>query len=129
MYPARQEQCDKTVLPSGEEVNSGHETQEFESRPTTLLYFPAEQSVQRADPELSLYFPAGHATQITENAIEAAVKLSVKYQTDKKLPDKAIDLIDLACARYKLKDDFKGDKIVDEAEVQFELSKVLKIPT
>jgi len=39
------------------------------------------------------YYEDYHKTTITEEAIEAAVKLSVKYQTDKKLPDKAIDLM------------------------------------
>ena len=90
---------------------------------------PSKDTTKEILRGIKKYYEDYHATQITENAIEAAVKLSVKYQTDKKLPDKAIDLIDLACARYKLKDEFKGDKIVDEAEVQFELSKVLKIPT
>ena len=78
---------------------------------------------------LASYYESYHKVKITKEAIDAAVKLSVKYQSDKKLPDKAIDLIDVACARFKLKDDFVGDKIVDEAEVQFELSKMLNIPT
>ena len=75
------------------------------------------------------YYEDYHNTNITEEAIEASVKLSVKYQSDKKLPDKAIDLIDLACSRFKLDDDFEGEKIVDEAKIQFELSKILQIPT
>jgi ATP-dependent Clp protease ATP-binding subunit ClpA len=75
------------------------------------------------------YYEDYHKTNITEEAIEASVKLSVKYQSDKKLPDKAIDLIDLACSRFKLDDDFEGEKIVDAAKIQFELSKILKIPS
>ena len=75
------------------------------------------------------YYEDYHKTNITEEAIEASVKLSVKYQSDKKLPDKAIDLIDLACSRFKLDDDFEGEKIVDESKIQFELSKILQIPT
>ena len=75
------------------------------------------------------YYEDYHNTNITDEAIEASVKLSVKYQSDKKLPDKAIDLIDLACSRFKLDDDFEGEKIVDESKIQFELSKILQIPT
>ena len=37
------------------------------------------------------YYEEFHKTEITEEAIKAAIKLSVKYQTDKKLPDKAIE--------------------------------------
>ena len=73
------------------------------------------------------YYEEFHATIITEQAIDAAVKLSVKYQSDKKLPDKAIDLIDVACARFKLKDS-DVEKLVREEEVQFELAKMVKMP-
>jgi len=72
------------------------------------------------------YYEDHHKTTITEAAIETAVKLSVKYQADKKLPDKAIDLIDLACSRFNLKD--VSEKIVGEQEVQFELAKVVNLP-
>ena len=73
------------------------------------------------------YYEDYHKTTITEEAIEAAVKLSVKYQTDKKLPDKAIDLIDVACSRFKVKNQTE-DKIVTEESIQFELSKMVSIP-
>jgi ATP-dependent Clp protease ATP-binding subunit ClpA len=43
-----------------------------------------------------------HSVMITQAAIQAAVELSTRYQKDKKLPDKAIDLIDGAAARLKL---------------------------
>jgi len=74
------------------------------------------------------YYEDYHNTEITEEAIAAAVKLSVKYQSDKKLPDKAIDLIDVACSRFKLNDDHEGDKVVGEAEIQFELAKMINLP-
>jgi len=74
------------------------------------------------------YYEDYHNTIITEEAIKASIKLSVKYQTDKKLPDKAIDLIDIACSRFKLNDEHQGDKIVGEKEIQFELSKIINLP-
>jgi ATP-dependent Clp protease ATP-binding subunit ClpA len=73
------------------------------------------------------YYEDYHKTVITDDAIEAAIKLSVKYQSDKKLPDKAIDLIDLACSRFNLKENVT-EKNVGEAEIQFELAKVVNLP-
>jgi ATP-dependent Clp protease ATP-binding subunit ClpA len=73
------------------------------------------------------YYEAHHNVKIKDDAIQAAVKLSIKYQTDKKLPDKAIDLIDLACSRFNLK--LADDRIVDEAAIQYELAKVVNMPT
>ncbi len=89
---------------------------------------PSNQTTKEILTGIKKYYEDYHATVITEGAIDAAVKLSVKYQSDKKLPDKAIDLIDVACARFKLNDNHEGDKIVGEAEVQFELAKMLNLP-
>jgi ATP-dependent Clp protease ATP-binding subunit ClpA len=72
------------------------------------------------------YYEDYHSVIITEDAIDSAIKLSIKYQTDKKLPDKAIDLIDCACARFKVKNEQKGT--VTDKEIQFELSKAIKVP-
>ncbi len=44
-----------------------------------------------------------HGVKIDESAIQAAAKLTDRYVTDRKLPDKAIDALDQACARKKLK--------------------------
>jgi ATP-dependent Clp protease ATP-binding subunit ClpA len=48
------------------------------------------------------YFEAFHDGEISDEAIDAAVDLSVRYQPDKRLPDKAIDLIDTAAAKLKI---------------------------
>jgi ATP-dependent Clp protease ATP-binding subunit ClpA len=77
------------------------------------------------------YYESHHTVKITDAAIEQAVKMSVKYMTDKKLPDKAIDIIDCAAARYKLKDDPTTEgvqQIVDLEQVVFEVSKMLNMP-
>ena len=52
--------------------------------------------------------------------------MSIKYQTDKKLPDKAIDLIDVACSRFNLK--LADERVIGEREVQFELAKMIQMP-
>lgn len=76
---------------------------------------------------LRKYYEDYHSVEITDDAITTAVKLSIKYQTDKKLPDKAIDLIDVACARFKVKNQVDG-RIVDTDNIQTELAKMVKIP-
>ena len=73
------------------------------------------------------YYEDYHNTTITQEAIDEAIKLSVMYQTDKKLPDKAIDLIDVACSRFNLKDKVE-QKIVGSEEIQYELAKIIKLP-
>ena len=80
---------------------------------------------------LKKYYEKHHEVRITDAAIDQAVKLSVKYMNDKKLPDKAIDIIDCAAARYKLKDDenMEGvEQIVDLEQVTYELSKMINMP-
>ena len=80
---------------------------------------------------LKKYYESHHNVKISDAAIEQAVKLSVKYMADKKLPDKAIDIIDCACARYKLKDDEGMEgvaQIVDIEQVTYELSKMINMP-
>jgi ATP-dependent Clp protease ATP-binding subunit ClpA len=72
------------------------------------------------------YYETFHNVKIRDDAIDAAIKLSVKYQTDKKLPDKAIDLIDVACSRFNLK--LADDRIIGEREIQFELAKMVQMP-
>jgi len=48
-------------------------------------------------------YEAHHNVKITDEAVEEAVKLSVRYITDRYLPDKAIDLIDEAASRRRMK--------------------------
>jgi len=72
------------------------------------------------------YYEEFHNTTITEEAVDASIKLSVKYQADKKLPDKAIDLLDCACSRFNLKK--VEERIVTEDEIQYELAKAVNLP-
>ena len=72
------------------------------------------------------YYEQFHNVKIKDDAIRASIKLSVKYQTDKKLPDKAIDLIDCACSRFNLK--LADERIVDENAIQFEIARMIQMP-
>jgi ATP-dependent Clp protease ATP-binding subunit ClpA len=69
------------------------------------------------------YYEGHHNLKIKDEALTASIKLSVKYQADKKLPDKAIDLIDCACSRFNLK--LADLRVVTEADIQFELTEVV----
>jgi ATP-dependent Clp protease ATP-binding subunit ClpA len=74
---------------------------------------------------LKTHFETFHSGMISDDAIEAAVDLSVRYQTDKKLPDKAIDLIDTACAKQKI---YSVDWVISRNHIVECLSKFTKLP-
>jgi len=80
---------------------------------------------------LRKYYEQHHNVKITNEAIQQAVNLSVKYMADKKLPDKAIDIIDCASARYKLNETDETEtvaQIVDIEQVTYELAKMVSMP-
>ncbi len=66
------------------------------------------------------YYESFHKCTITDEACEDAVDYSSKFIADKKLPDKAIDIIDVACARLRL-NGVKDGKI-DHDEIIHEIS-------
>jgi len=68
-------------------------------------------------------FEEYHNLNIWDDAIDAAVALSIRYITDKQLPDKAIDLIDEACSLKSMKYNF------DEAEIKKLKEKSAKLQT
>jgi ATP-dependent Clp protease ATP-binding subunit ClpA len=74
---------------------------------------------------LRTHFEEFHTGKISDAAIDAAVELSVRYQTDKKLPDKAIDLIDTAAAKLKIAG---GEFTVQRSNIIDVLSRLTKIP-
>jgi ATP-dependent Clp protease ATP-binding subunit ClpC len=62
-------------------------------------------------------YEAHHGVKITDEAIKAAVNLSVRYITDRFLPDKAIDLIDEGCSKIRLSNFTEPDEL-RELEVE-----------
>lgn len=76
-------------------------------------------------------YESHHGVMITDSAIESAVKLSDRYLTERFLPDKAIDLIDEACARarieiYSMPDELKQmenrlEQLTDEGRKAVEM--------
>ncbi len=71
-------------------------------------------------------FETFHNGKILDEAIDTAVDLSIRYQLDKRLPDKAIDLIDSACARAKIIEN--KEFIIDRNSILVELSTATNIP-
>ena len=65
-------------------------------------------------------YEAHHNVKITDEAIEAAVKLSIRYVNDRFLPDKAIDLIDEASSKARLRTYTEPDSL---KELQEEIEK------
>lgn len=87
---------------------------------------PDETTAIKIVKGIKKYYEKHHGVKITNQAIVDAVKYSIKYINDKKLPDKAIDLIDCACARFKINDEENG--IVDHEEIMFEVSRIANLP-
>ena len=74
---------------------------------------------------LRKHFEEFHGGTIEDEAIDFAVDLSVRYQSDKKLPDKAIDLIDTACAKAKIN---FVDWTINKTNIIDTLAKFTKLP-
>jgi len=107
-------------------------TQSFEKDRALMRRFyrltveePSPETAKNILRGLKEHFEEFHGGEISDEAIEAAVDLSVRYQTDKKLPDKAIDLIDTASAKLKIS---SKNFIVRRSHIIDTLSKFTKIP-
>jgi ATP-dependent Clp protease ATP-binding subunit ClpA len=87
---------------------------------------PDEETTVKILKGLRKYYEKHHGVKITNQALLDSVKYSVKYMSDKKLPDKAIDLIDCAAARFKVRDEESG--IVDHDEIVYEVAKLTGLP-
>ena len=77
---------------------------------------------------LKTYYEDFHKLRYTNDAIKAAVELSAKYITDRKLPDKAIDIIDEAGASQMLLPEGKRKKTIGLKEVEAVVAKIARIP-
>jgi ATP-dependent Clp protease ATP-binding subunit ClpA len=91
-------------------------------------------NIEEPSPEMTVqilkgikkYYEQYHNVKIKDDAIQTAIKLSIKYQADKKLPDKAIDLIDCAASRFNLK--ISDNRVITASDIEFELSKMINMP-
>ncbi len=77
---------------------------------------------------LKPYFEKHHDIRYTNDAIKMAVELSARYINDRKLPDKAIDVIDEAGAAQHLVSESKRRKTIGPKEIEAVVAKIARIP-
>ena len=77
---------------------------------------------------LKTYYEEFHKVKYTAEALRVAVELSAKYITDRKLPDKAIDVIDEAGAGQMLLPESRRKKIISVKEIEAVVAKIARIP-
>jgi ATP-dependent Clp protease ATP-binding subunit ClpA len=77
---------------------------------------------------LKPYFEEHHSVKYTDDAVRTAVELSARYINDRKLPDKAIDVIDEAGAAQHLVEEKKRKKKIDVAQIENVVAKIARIP-
>ncbi|MHA7888521.1 ATP-dependent Clp protease ATP-binding subunit ClpA [Roseicyclus sp.] len=77
---------------------------------------------------LKPYFEDHHGVKYTADAIKTAVELSARYINDRKLPDKAIDVIDEAGAAQHLVAESKRRKTIGAKEIEEVVAKIARIP-
>ena len=77
---------------------------------------------------LKPYFEEHHSVKYTADAVKTAVELSARYINDRKLPDKAIDVIDEAGAAQHLVAAAKRRKTIGVKEIEAVVAKIARIP-
>ncbi len=77
---------------------------------------------------LKPYFEEHHGIKYTGDAIRTAVELSARYINDRKLPDKAIDVIDEAGAAQHLLPDSRKKRTIGIKEIEAVVAKIARIP-
>jgi ATP-dependent Clp protease ATP-binding subunit ClpA len=77
---------------------------------------------------LKPYYEDHHGVKYTDDAIVAAVELSAKYIGDRKLPDKAIDIIDEVGAAQMLVEEKKRKKKIDVKDIEAVIAIIARIP-
>ena len=74
------------------------------------------------------YYQKHHHVEYTDEAIETAVLLSSKYMGDRKLPDKAIDIIDEVGAAQMLVPEDQRKKVIDREDIEGVVAAIARIP-
>ncbi|MEM5500676.1 ATP-dependent Clp protease ATP-binding subunit ClpA [Ahrensia kielensis] len=77
---------------------------------------------------LKPYFEDYHNLEYTDEAVKASVELSARYINDRKLPDKAIDVIDETGARQMLVPAKKRKKLIDVIDIEETIATIARIP-
>ena len=90
-----------------------------------LVEEPTEEDTVAILRGLKERYEVHHGVEITDSAIVAAARLSIRYITDRQLPDKAIDLIDEAASRIRMEMDSKPESMdrLDRRLIQLKIEK------
>lgn len=89
---------------------------------------PTAQETKEILKGIKKYFEEHHNVKYSDDVIEAAVDLSVRHINERKLPDKAIDIIDEVGASQMLLPEAKRKKNISVADVENVVSKMARIP-
>lgn len=73
-------------------------------------------------------FETHHSVKYSDESLEAAAKLAARYISDRKLPDKAIDLVDEVGAYQYLLPENERKKTIDVADIEKVVAKIARIP-
>jgi ATP-dependent Clp protease ATP-binding subunit ClpA len=93
------------------------------------VYEPSQEETVKILMGLRNYYENFHNVSYSNAALKAAVELSAKYLNDRRLPDKAIDIIDEAGAEVKLRSNESKLKQVTVKDIESLVSKIAKIPS
>jgi ATP-dependent Clp protease ATP-binding subunit ClpA len=77
---------------------------------------------------LKPYYEEFHKVKYTDEAIESSVQLSARYMSDRKLPDKAIDVIDETGASLMLLPEGKRKKVINVEDIEATIATMARIP-
>ena len=77
---------------------------------------------------LKVHFESHHNVKFTNNALVSAAELSAKFLNDRRLPDKAIDIIDEAGAAQRILPKSKQKKNIGSKEIEDVIAKIARIP-
>lgn len=89
---------------------------------------PSKEDSRRILEGLKSYYEEFHGVTYTPEALDAAVELTYRYMHDRYLPDKAIDVMDAAGARQRVKSADEKKVTLDEQDIELEVSIVARIP-
>jgi len=92
------------------------------------VYEPSVEDTIKILKGVKSYFEDHHGIRFTMEAIKTAVELSARYMADRKLPDKAIDVIDEAGAAQHLLPESRRRKTIGVKEIEAVVAKLARIP-
>ncbi len=92
------------------------------------IHEPSVEDTVRILQGLKPYYEEHHGVRYTADAVRAAAELAARYINDRKLPDKAIDVLDEVGAAQKLLPESRRRKVIGVREVEVVVAKMARIP-